>query len=464
MSSVRFETDLLGRREVPNQALYGIHTVRALENFGAAERPVRRELIHAYGQVKLAAIRTNAYLDCLPPDIVAPLDRAAVEMSTGELDEHIVVDALQGGAGTATNMNVNEVLANRALQLIGDGLGNYQRISPSDHVNLHQSTNDTFPTALRVAAITAIRQLVDAVLRLQEEFQVKERAFGDVIKIGRTQGQDAVLTTLGRTMGAYAEAFTRDRWRLYKCEERLRIVNLGGTAIGTGIGARRRYIFRVVNELQDITGFGLVRAENLVEATQNQDSLVEVSGIIKSLATSLIKVCSDLRLLASGPEAGFQEIRLPPRQVGSSIMPGKINPVIPEMATQAALRAIGADATITMAVSMGQLELNPFLPLVADELLATLIGLRHACEDLARSCIGGLEANRLACRSALESTTAMATALVSVVGYSDASDILARADGDLRTTVLQAMSAERFEQATRPDAIMRLGFEPGDKR
>ena len=304
----RKERDLLGEREVPASALWGIHTLRAVENFPLSGRRVAPALIHAYGLVKQACARTNRELGSLPVREAEAIERAAAEMAEGKLDEHIPVDALQGGAGTSLNMNVNEVLANRALVLLDRQPGDYAAIDPLDHVNMHQSTNDTYPTALKVAAIASLHVLEPAVVELQEAFQRKERELADVVKVGRTEMQDAVLTTLGREMGAYAEAFTRDRWRIYKCEERLRVVNLGGTAIGTGLGAPRAYIFRVVDVLRELCGFGLARAENLVEATQNADAFVEVSGILKACATSLWKVCSDLRLLSSGPSAGLGEI------------------------------------------------------------------------------------------------------------------------------------------------------------
>ena len=253
--------------------------------------------------------------------------------------------------------------------MLGQPLGDYSVIDPLNDVNLHQSTNDTFPTALRVAAIEQLRGLERDVTALTEAFQSKEHEFAGIVKVARTQLQDAVLTTLGRSMGAYAEAFARDRWRIYKCEERLRVVNLGGTAIGTGVGAPREYIFRVVDHLQQITGMGLARSENLIDATQNMDLFVEVSGIVRSLASSLLKVSSDLRLLASGPDAGLGEIQLPARQAGSSIMPGKVNPVIPEAVGQAALAIAGLDQTLMNACSLGNLELNQYLPLIADCLL-----------------------------------------------------------------------------------------------
>ena len=299
---------------MPAQSLHGAHTERALENFPLAGEPVHGELARAFGTVKLACARTNRALGAWAGDEAKAdaIERACRELADGELAAEIVVDRLQGGAGTSTNMNVNEVLANRALQLLGEPPGSYARVSPLDDVNLHQSTNDTYPTALRLAAITLLHRLEEQVVTLQEAFQQKEQAFAHVVKVGRTQYQDAVLTTLGREMGAYAEALNRDRWRIYKCEERLRVVNLGGTAIGTGFAAPRQYIFRVVDTLRELTSIGFARAENLTEATQNADVFVEVSGILKAHAMTLLKICGDLRLLSSGPEAGLGEIRLPP--------------------------------------------------------------------------------------------------------------------------------------------------------
>jgi aspartate ammonia-lyase len=415
------------------------------------------------GAVKLAAARTNRALGYLDADAADALERACRELLDGTLSPAIVVDALQGGAGTSTNMNVNEVLANRALELLGLPRGTHDRVSPSDHVNLHQSTNDVFPTALRVAALWGLCALEPAVVALQESFQSKEQAFAHIVKIGRTEMQDAVLTTLGREMGAYAEAFSRDRWRLAKCEERLRVVNLGGTAIGTGLAAPREYIFRVVDELRDVTGLGLARAENLVEATQNADVFVEVSGLLKALASSLIKISGDLRLLSSGPDAGFGEIRLPARQAGSSIMPGKVNPVIPEAVTQAALLSIGHDQTLTMAVGMGSLELNPFLPLVAHCLLESIDLLTGACGILRSHCVDGIVADEERCRRQVENSTASATALVALLGYERVSELVAtaRREGHGFKDVAVAsgwLTAEQFDDATSPEAVCRLGF------
>jgi aspartate ammonia-lyase len=451
--TVRRERDALGWRELPAESLHGIHTVRAVENFPLLGRAVHPNLARAMGAVKLAAARTNRALGYLDADAADALERACRELLDGTLSLAVVVDALQGGAGTSTNMNVNEVLANRALEWLGLPRGSYDRVSPFNHVNLHQSTNDVFPTALRVAALWGLRALEPAVVALQESFQARERAFAHIVKVGRTEMQDAVLTTLGREMGAYAEALNRDRWRLAKTEERLRVVNLGGTAIGTGLA-----------ELRDVTGLGLARAENLVEATQNADVFVEVSGLLKALASTLIKISGDLRLLSSGPDAGFGEIRLPARQAGSSIMPGKVNPVIPEAATQAALLSIGHDQTLTMAVAMGSLELNPFLPLVAHCLLESIDLLTGACGILRMHCVDGIEADEGRCRRQVENSTASATALVALVGYERASELVetARREGRGLKDVAVAsgcLTAEQFDEATSPESVCRLGFK-----
>jgi len=458
----RKERDLLGEREVPVSALWGIHTLRAVENFPLSGRKPAAPLIHAFGLVKQACARTNRELGALDVHLAEAIEAAAAEMALGKLDEHIRVDALQGGAGTSLNINVNEVLANRALMQLGHKPGSYEIIDPLDHVNMHQSTNDTYPTALKVAAIVSLRKLEAAVVELQEAFQQKERELADVVKVGRTELQDAVLTTVGREMGAYAEAFTRDRWRIYKCEERLRVVNLGGTAIGTGLGAPRAYIFRVVDVLRELCGFGIARAENLVEATQNADAFVEVSGILKACASSLFKVCSDLRLLSSGPSAGLGEISLPPRQAGSSIMPGKVNPVIPEAVTQVAMQVMANDLAVTLAASSGSLELNPFLPLVADALLGSLDLLASACRVLSRNCVVGIVANEERCKAHVHEGTAALTALVERIGHGACND-LARAvsagEGSLRQLVVRKglLTIDEYDHLTSPGRVNQLG-------
>jgi aspartate ammonia-lyase len=359
-------------------------------------------------------------------------------------------------------MNVNEVLANRALQILSHRPGDYAAVSPTEDLNLHQSTNDTYPTALKIAAIRSLRDLAREVTALYEAFQRKEKETAHVVKLGRTEMMDAVLVTLGREMAAYAEAFSRDRWRIYKCEERLRVVNLGGTAVGTGLAAPRQYIFRVVEHLRDITALGLARAENLVEATQNADVFVEVSGILKAHAASQLKVASDLRLLASGPDGGLGEIRLPARQSGSSIMPGKVNPVIAEAVSQAAMAVMANDLAITQACAMGSLELNPFLPLIADALLGSLQLLTNACAIFHKHCVDGIAADESACRRHVESGTASATALVSAIGYDAATQVAAQAAKD-RKSIRQVaverglLTAEQFDALISAEQVLRLG-------
>jgi aspartate ammonia-lyase len=383
-------------------------------------------------------------------------------MMEGRLDTHIIVDALQGGAGTATNMNVNEALANRALQLLGLPPGRYDVVHPLEHVNLHQSTNDTYPTALRVAAIRGLRALADALARLQETLQARERDFAGILRVGRTELQDAVLTTMGRTCGAWAEAVNRDRWRVYKCEERLRVVNLGGTAIGTGLGAPRDYIFRATGQLAALTGLPLARAENLQDATQNQDALVEVSGILTACAANLRKLANDLRLLSSGPQAGLGELSLPPMQAGSSIMPGKVNPVIPEAVCQAALLAQGNHGIVAAACGAGELELNAFLPLAADRLLESLRVLAGAAAILRERCVQGMTVRADRCRELARADTAIATALVPRFGYETVTELVtaARAGGLALTDLVIARglaTRDQLEQWLSPEAVTRLG-------
>jgi len=465
----RLEHDLLGDRQLPADSLTGIHTARARENFSIARRPVHGDLIKAYGMVKLACCRTNRSLGVWPDAARADaIEAACLEMAEGKLSGHITVDALQGGAGTSTNMNVNEVIANRALLLLGRPAGDYATVSPIDDVNRHQSTNDTFPTALRLACIARLHELEKALIALQAACQRKEKEFAGVVKIGRTELQDAVLLTLGREIGAWAEAFGRDRWRIYKCEERLRVINLGGTAIGTGLGAPREFIFRVTEELRSISGVGCARAENLIDGTQNADVFAEVSGILKASAVSLFKIANDIRLLASGPDCGIGELVLVPLQAGSSIMPGKVNPVIPEATAQAALLVFGNDATITMAAASGNLELNHLLPLIADRLLESIDVLAAGCEHLATRCIDGMKADAGRCALGVRNATASATALIPLLGYEKVMAIgeLARTRGiTIREMAVElgVVTTEQFDAAIAAEAVCRLG-SPGPSR
>ena len=460
---MRTEHDSLGERTVPAAAYYGIHTVRAVENFPLLGQPSSRALVQAMATVKLACARTNRELGLLDEEAADAIVRACRELIAGDLAGEIVVDALQGGAGTSLNMNVNEVLANRAEEILGGRRGEYARISPLDHVNLHQSTNDVFPTALKVAAITLLRRLEKSIAGLQGAFQAKEREFGDVVKIGRTQLQDACPITLGMEFSAWAEALSRDRWRVFKCEERLRVVNLGGTAVGTGLTAPREYIFLVVEKLREETGFGLARAENLVDATQNADSFVEVSGILKAHAVNLFKISSDLRLLASGPRTGLGELKLPAVQAGSSIMPGKVNPVICEAVGQAAMLAIGNDATITLAAQSGQLELNAFLPLLAHALLQSLSVLDAACRMFRERCVDGITADRAACEAHVRQSWATVTALLPRLGYDRAAAVAKQAQETGKSVVQLVveqglLDSETVQTLLSPDAMTGLGY------
>ncbi len=422
---MRIEQDSLGSQHLPDDALYGIHTQRACGNFDVSGRRVRPELIRAIVQVKKACALTHKELAALPPEVADAILAACDEVLAGAHADAFVTDALQGGAGTSTNMNVNEVLANLALARLGEPPGTYGRVHPLDHVNRGQSTNDVYPTALRIAAIGQVRELSQALADLQAALQRKEQAFADIPKLARTQLMDAAPMTLGMAFGAYAQAIARDRWRIYKVEERLRQVNLGGTAVGTGAAADRRYTFRVIELLRDLTGLGLARAEYPMDLTQNTDVFVEVSGLLKACAVNLLKITCDLRLMNSGPRGGLGEIRLEARQVGSSIMPGKVNPVIPECVAQCAMRTVANDAAITLAAASGQFELNAFMPLIADALLESLAILCRAVALFRTACIETLEPDAAACARHLEASTAAALLLVPTLGY-DAAAALAK--------------------------------------
>jgi len=453
----RRERDLLGERELPDDILYGIQTDRARENFAVSGRLVRSDLIAALAQVKLACARTNEACGRLASDVATAIVGACEEVIRGEHAAHFVTDALQGGAGTSTHMNVNEVLARRASQRLG------RPVDPFAHVNLHQSTNDVYPTALRVAALNGLRRLEPAVVALQEAFQTKEREFADVVKLGRTELRDAVPVTLGREFGAYANVLARDRWRVFKCGERLRTVNLGGTAVGTGLTAPREYIFGVVEKLREVTGLNLARAENLVEATQNQDALIEVSGILRAHAANLVKIARDLRLLASGPVGGLGEIELPALQPGSSIMPGKVNPVIPEMVVQIGFRVMAHDQEINLVVMSGELELNAFLPLAADALLSSIGLLERVDRLFAERCVQGITANAAHCREVMERSLEIITVFVPRLGHEKAVELarLMKAEGlSVREAVRRTglMTDTELDECLTPERLCQLGF------
>ncbi|MDR0539803.1 MAG: aspartate ammonia-lyase [Spirochaetaceae bacterium] len=438
---MRTEHDFLGEREVSGDALYGIHTLRAAENFALDYRLVHPYLVRAIILVKKAAARTWEQLGVKPElsqAIVAACDDL-LSGNGGTIREFVsgsnpfIVDALQGGAGTSTNMNVNEVVANTALRLLGKEAGDYTACSPLDDVNRGQSTNDVYPTALRIAAIELLRELSAECAALQESLQQKENEFAGIAKLGRTELMDAVPVTLGSEFGAWAQAVGRDRWRLYKMEERLRQVNIGGMAVGRGIPAGdagaslfRRYRQRVIETLRDMCGIGLAAAEYPMDITQNCDVFVEVSGLLKALAVNVSKIAGDLRLMNSGPCGGLGEIRLAPVQAGSSIMPGKINPVIPEMAIQVAIKVESNDYAISAAAGRGDFELNAFGPLIADSLLGSLSLLCRALVLFRTRCIDTLTANASRCAALLEASTAFAFGYVPALGYECVSSLIAR--------------------------------------
>jgi aspartate ammonia-lyase len=426
---VRTEHDLLGDREVPSDVYYGIHTSRALENFPISGVPISRhsDLVVALASVKQAAAEANQQLGQLDPQIATAIISACNEIRGGSLHDQFVVDEIQGGAGTSTNMNANEVIANRALEIMGHQRGAYHIVHPLEHVNLGQSTNDVYPTAVKVALGTAARPLEQALRRLVGSCSTKAVEFAEMLKLGRTQLQDAVPMTLGQEFGAFAVTIGEDADRIGEASVLIAEINLGGTAIGTGLNAHPAYAARVCERLRDITGLPLTTAKNLIEATSDVGAFVQLSGVTKRTAVKLSKICNDLRLLSSGPRAGFGEINLPPVQAGSSIMPGKVNPVIPEVVSQVAFEVMGNDLTITVAAEAGQLQLNAFEPIIARALLSSLRHLTAAANILGERCIDGITANRERMREAVLGSASIATVLNPLLGYEVATALVAEA-------------------------------------
>jgi aspartate ammonia-lyase len=421
----RLEKDLLGEREVPYEALYGIQTLRALENFPITGIPIREipELIDALAAVKEAAAHANHDLGLLPTDLYEPMVKAAREIRAGRHHEQFLVDVIQGGAGTSTNMNANEVIANRALELMDRPRGDYATLSPNSHVNLSQSTNDVYPTAVKLALHASITEYERELAALADALLAKGDEFAPFVKMGRTQMQDAVPMTLGQEFSAFGNTLREDVERLGEARALIREINLGATAIGTGITASPAYTDAVRRHLSEITGLPLVTAPDLVEATSDTGAFVQLSGVLKRTATKLSKICNDLRLLSSGPRAGFNEINLPAVQPGSSIMPGKVNPVIPEVVNQVCFDVIGADVTVTLAAEAGQLQLNAFEPIIAYRLMRSLLSLRNACHTLRERCVVGITANGDRMRYFVEHSVGIVTALVPVLGYERATDV-----------------------------------------
>jgi len=467
---MRIEKDSLGEMEIPDEALYGIHTLRSVRNFPLTLEMTHPYLIKGYLQVKLAAAETNYKCGLLFKEKYNAIHDAvenlldetelAIEHKSDSIFKKIVVDPFQGGAGTSLNMNVNEVIANEALIILGKNPGEYEFLHPLDDVNLSQSTNDTFPTALRIASIYLIRELSESFASLQNALQQKEIQFRNVIKLGRTQYQDAVPITLGQEFGAYAQAIARDRWRLYNAEERLRSVNLGGTAVGNSVSATREYILNVNSILKKITKLPIAKSEDLIDATQNLDIFVEVHGILKSGAVSIIKMCNDLRFLSSGPMGGIGEISLPPKQAGSSIMPGKVNPVILESAIQISELIKGYDVIITNIAGSGNLELNAFVPLLAHIFLKSFSLLRDSNYNLAKNCIEGIEANVERCRQNLISSSAIAASLINTFGYDAISDLVKYAHENKMPFVKALMKSKLLDEK---ELLLILSKEMGVK-
>jgi aspartate ammonia-lyase len=462
-AGVRSEHDLLGDRDVPADAYWGVHTLRAVENFPITGQPLSRNghLVRGLAAVKLAAARANRELGLLDSERGDAIEAACREILDGRLGEQFVVDVIQGGAGTSSNMNANEVIANRALELLGREKGDYAALHPNDHVNLSQSTNDVYPTAVRVATVAGIEELLTALHRLESAFAEKAAEFRTVVKMGRTQLQDAVPMTLGQEFGTYAVTIGEDRERLRDASALIHEINLGATAIGTGLNAPAGYAEAACRHLAEVTGLPLVTSPDLIEATQDMGAFVHLSGVLKRVAVKLSKICNDLRLLSSGPRAGLAEITLPAVQSGSSIMPGKINPVIPEVVNQVAFEVIGNDVTITLAAEGGQLQLNAFEPVIVHSLHKSITHLAAACGTLTDRCVRGITANAERLREGVEQSIGLVTALNPHVGYAAATQIAQEALASGRGVaelVLERglLTAERLEELLQPERLANL--------
>lgn len=423
MSTYRTERDLIGEKEVPKDAYYGIQTMRARENFPITGYPPHPELIRAFGYVKKAAAMANRDVGVLPTNIADAIMAAADEIIDGKLQDQFIVDAIQGGAGTSFNMNANEVIANRAIEILGGEKGEYMRVSPNTHVNMAQSTNDAFPTAIHIACLSLAKGLREELERLIQAMKDKEIEFDDVLKMGRTHLQDAVPIRMGQEFGAYRRVLTRDLRRISRSVDHLYEINMGATAVGTGLNAKPEYIEKVATYLADLTGYPFKTAEDLVDATQNTDAYTEVSSALKIMAINLSKMANDLRLMSSGPRTGLNEINLPARQPGSSIMPGKVNPVMCEVVNQISFQVIGNDHTISIASEAGQLELNVMEPVLVFNLLQSLSILKNGIDVFRKYAIEGITANIEHCRHVVEHSVGIITAINPHVGYEVATRI-----------------------------------------
>lgn len=452
----RIENDILGQLELDAGCYWGIHTQRAINNFQISGRKTHSELIRALATVKKACCLANMELNFINAERGQAIIAACDDIADGKLADQFPIDALQGGAGTSTNMNINEVIANRALEICQQPRGNYDYIHPIEQVNLHQSTNDVYPTALKLAVVQRLRRLSEVMAEVQEQFQRKEKQFADIVKIGRTELQAAVPITLGAEFGAFAEAFARDRWRTFKAEERIRVVNLGGTAVGTGLTAPRSYIFLVIEKLRELTGFGFMRGENCLDQTANADAFVEVSAIMKATAVNLAKISRDLRQLHF-----IGEIKLPPLQAGSSIMPGKVNPVACEAIIQGAMEVTACDMLVTECAMHGTLQINEFMPLLADALLRGLIELENCATLLAKHC-HNITPCPEQCQMLVDSNPILITALLPFIGYEQATQLLKEFQNsdrsNLREFLHEKLDSELVEQILSPQNLTALGY------
>lgn len=425
--TIRMEKDSLGTKGVPATAYYGIQTIRAVENFPITGVPVHPELVIALARVKKAAAQANAQLKWLPEKMAEAIIQASEEVSLGQLADQFIVDSIQGGAGTSINMNMNEVLANRALEIMGYSKGEYFHCNPNNHVNMSQSTNDAIPTALRIAAYKLSMRLLATMSELHQSFLNKEKAFDDVLKMGRTHLQDAVPIRMGQEFGAYARVLERDMGRISRASDGMLSVNMGATAVGTGLNASVAFIHLVVSLLASDLDIPLRSADDLVDATQNTDAYTELSAALKVCAVNLSKIANDIRLMASGPKVGLNELILPPRQPGSSIMPGKVNPVMVELVNQVAFQVIGNDHTICMASEAGQFELNVMGPVIALNLLQSLQMLQRSLDVFNRYAVEGMEANRDRCQAYVDQSFGIVTALNPHLGYDVAAQLVKEA-------------------------------------
>jgi aspartate ammonia-lyase len=458
--NTRMEHDLLGEREVPADAYYGVHTLRALENFPISRIPISTysNLIKALACVKQACALANHELGLLDDPKTNAIVTACKEIIDGKMNDQFVVDVIQGGAGTSTNMNANEVIANRALELLGHERGDYRKLHPLEDVNMSQSTNDVYPTAVKVALRFKIDELIAGMEVLRLAFAEKAEEFKDVLKMGRTQLQDAVPMTLGQEFSTYAVMLEEDQQRLREAALLIQEMNLGATAIGTGINAHPDYAAMACKHLSEVTGISYITAGNLVEATQDAGAFVQLSGVLKRVAVKLSKVCNDLRLLSSGPRTGLGEINLPAVQAGSSIMPGKVNPVIPEVVNQIAFMVIGNDVTVSFAAEAGQLQLNAFEPIIARSLFDSLVYLRQGCVTLAERCVRGITANRDHLTALLNQSIGIVTALNPLIGYEHATAVAkeAHATGKGVAEIVLArglLTREQLDEVLRPENL-----------